>query len=106
MKPSRVSLTLYVTGQTPRSQRAIDAVKSICAQQPPEVCEVTIVDVLERPQAAEDDKILATPTLIRTLPPPSRRLIGDLSDYQRVMAELDLPLPVQASDGQMATYNS
>jgi circadian clock protein KaiB len=83
-------LTLYVTGQTPRSQRAIANLRSLCDQELKGRYELTVIDVLEHPQLAEDQKILATPTVIRELPPPIRRIIGDLSDSERVLLGLDL----------------
>ena len=90
-------LTLYVTGQSARSQRAVSNLRSLCDGLG-EQCELTVVDVLERPQLAEDERILATPTLIRRWPLPFRRLIGDLSDRDKVVLWLDLPLPVAAAE--------
>jgi circadian clock protein KaiB len=83
-------LTLYVTGQTPRSQRAIENLRQLCEQELHGQYELTVVDVLEHPQLAEDQKILATPTVVKELPPPIRRIIGDLSDAERVLLGLDL----------------
>jgi circadian clock protein KaiB len=83
-------LTLYVTGQTPRSQRAIANLRELCEQELQGRYELTVIDVLEHPQLAEDQKILATPTVVRELPPPMRRIIGDLSDSERVLLGLDL----------------
>lgn len=83
-------IKLYITGQTPRSQRAIDNLRRICEE---ELCgqyDLVVIDVLERPQLAEDEKILATPTVVKELPPPIRRIIGDLSDAERVLLGLDL----------------
>jgi circadian clock protein KaiB len=83
-------LTLYVTGHSVRSQRAVANLRELCTRLAAR-CELTIVDVLERPQLAEENKILATPTVIRQRPLPLRRLIGDLSDAARVVQWLDLP---------------
>ena len=83
-------LKLYVTGRTSRSERAIANLRRICAEELPGQCEVMIVDVLERPELAEEDRILATPTLIRESPPPARRIIGDLSDPKLVVFGLSL----------------
>jgi len=69
-------LKLYVTGQTPRSQRAIAGLRQICEKELGGGYELVVIDVLERPQLAEDEKILATPTLVKELPPPLRRIIG------------------------------
>lgn len=87
-------LKLYVTGQTPASERAIANLRRICEHDLGGKYEMVIIDVLERPQLAEDEKILATPTLIKALPPPLRRVIGDLSDSEKVLIGLDL-FPVQ-----------
>ena len=85
-------LKLYVTGHSASSERAICNLKRIVSEAMIGEHEVIIVDVLERPQMAEDDKILATPTLIRESPPPVRRIIGDLSDTGKVLMGLDLAM--------------
>lgn len=83
-------LKLYIAGQTPRSQQAIANLRRICDEVfPAGQYELTIVDVLERPELAEKVKILATPTLIKELPPPTRRVIGDLSDKNKVIAWIE-----------------
>jgi circadian clock protein KaiB len=87
---SEYSLKLYITGQTPKSQRAIANLREICESELGGQYRLVIIDVLERPQLAEDEKILATPTLIRELPPPLRRVIGDLSDKEKLLIGLDL----------------
>ena len=92
---SKYILTLYVTGTSPRTQIAIDNLNRICSEELSGKYELEIVDVLENPQRAEDEKILATPTLIKNLPPPLRRVIGDLSDKDKVL----LGLEVRASAG-------
>jgi circadian clock protein KaiB len=83
-------LKLYITGHTPRSERAIANLNRICDQELGGQYELVVIDVLERPQLAEDERILATPTLIRALPPPLRRIVGDLSDTEKVLVGLDL----------------
>ena len=83
-------LKLYITGQTPKSERAIDNMRHICEEELEGQYELVIIDVLERPQLAEDEKILATPTLTKELPPPLRRVIGDLSDTDKVLLGLDI----------------
>ena len=83
-------LKLYITGRTPRSERAISNLQRICEEELSNQYEMIIVDILERPQLAEDEKILATPMLIKQLPPPLRRIIGDLSDTEKVVLGLDL----------------
>ncbi len=83
-------LRLYVTGRSVRSEQAIEMLRSICQRELEGAYELEIIDVLERPQLAEDEKIIATPTLIKALPPPIRRIIGDLSNEERVLLGLDL----------------
>lgn len=87
---TRHLLRLYITGRTARSERAIENLRRICAEELNGQYEMEIVDVLEHPQLAEDEKILATPTLVKRLPPPLRRLIGDLSDTEKVILGLDV----------------
>jgi circadian clock protein KaiB len=83
-------IKLYITGQTPRSLRAIENLRRICDEELRGEYELAVIDVLERPQLAEDEKILATPMVGKELPPPIRRIIGDLSDTERVLLGLDL----------------
>ncbi|MFA6807837.1 MAG: circadian clock KaiB family protein [Eubacteriales bacterium] len=90
MMESKFILKLYITGHTPASERAVANLHKICEREFGEVCRVTIIDVLEYPQLAEDEKILATPTLIKKLPPPCKRVIGDLSDEDNFFSRLDL----------------
>jgi circadian clock protein KaiB len=93
-------LKLYITGQTPRSERAVANLHRVCEQELGGQYDFVIIDVLEHPQLAEDEKILATPTLIKVLPPPLRRIIGDLSDTERVLLGLDLEPPAQSRNQQ------
>jgi circadian clock protein KaiB len=85
-------LTLYVTGQTVRSERAVGAVRALheTLAGTGSTGALTIVDVLEHSDVADRQRILATPTLVRESPPPARRIIGDLSDRPRVLASLGL----------------
>ncbi|MBF0416326.1 MAG: circadian clock protein KaiB [Magnetococcales bacterium] len=83
-------LKLYITGHTPRSARAIKNLRRISEEDLGGRYEMRVIDILEQPQLAEDEKILATPTLIKALPPPLRRIIGDLSDTEKVLLGLDL----------------
>lgn len=94
---SKYILTLYVTGTSPRTKIAIDNLNRICRQELEDRYELEIVDVLEHPQRAEDEKILATPTLIKQLPPPLRRVIGDLSDKEKVLLGLEVRPGLQSS---------
>jgi len=96
---NKFKLRLYITGKTPKSERAIANLKEICEKELEGLYELQIIDVLESPQLAEDEKILATPTLIKDLPPPLKRIIGDLSNSERVLLGLDLS-PVSDNDGR------
>lgn len=87
---SKFILKLYIAGQTPRSMNALANLRRICAQDLANEYELIVIDILEQPQLAEDEKILATPTVIKELPPPLRRLIGDLSNAEKVLVGLDL----------------
>lgn len=87
---ARYLLKLYVTGNTPRATQAIANLRRICEEELGDEYMLQIIDVLEHPQMAEDDRILATPTLIKRLPPPLRRVIGDLSDKEKVLFGLDV----------------
>lgn len=83
-------LKLYIAGRTQRTEQAISSLKEICEKDLASAYELSVIDVLERPQLAENEKILATPTLVRELPPPLRRVVGDLSNRERVLVGLDL----------------
>jgi circadian clock protein KaiB len=83
-------LRLYVAGETPRSVAAIANLKSICEQHLGGSCRVEIIDLLDRPELARADEILAIPTLVRKLPAPLRKIIGDLSNTERVLVGLDV----------------
>lgn len=83
-------LKLYIAGRTPRTEQAITGIREICERDLGGRYELVVIDVLERPQLAENERILATPTLVRELPPPLRRVVGDLSDKDRVLVGLDL----------------
>ena len=93
-------LKLYITGQTPKSERAIANIRRICGGELEGRYKLVIVDVLEQPQLAEDEKILATPTLVKELPPPLSRVIGDLSNTEKVLLGLDLQPYVATSRKQ------
>jgi circadian clock protein KaiB len=83
-------LKLYVAGNTPNSVRALKTLKNILEKEFQGIYALKVIDVLKNPQAAEEDKILATPTLSKILPPPVRKIIGDLTDRERVLIGLDL----------------
>jgi circadian clock protein KaiB len=83
-------LRLYVAGQTPKSILALTNLKQICENHLQGRCEIEIVDLLVNPQLARGDQILAVPTLVRRLPEPIKKIIGDLSNTERVLVGLDL----------------
>jgi circadian clock protein KaiB len=85
-------LRLYVAGQTPKCIAAFSNLKRICEEHLAGKCRIEVVDLLENPQLAEGDQILAIPTLVRRLPTPLRKVIGDLSNTERVLVGLDLRL--------------
>ncbi len=93
-------LKLYVAGNTPNSMRALNTLRDILESEFKGVYALKVIDVLKSPQLAEEDKILATPTLSKILPPPVRRIIGDLSDREKVLIGLDL-LYDELSDQEM-----
>ena len=83
-------LRLYVTGRSPNSVRAIENLELACEQYLPGQYHIEIVDLLENPRLAADDQILAVPTLVKKLPPPIRKIVGDLSDTDRLLVGLQL----------------
>jgi circadian clock protein KaiB len=89
----RYHLRLFVTGATPRSSRAIANARRILDTYLPGRYELEVIDIFQEPQAAEGLMVIAAPTLVKTLPPPLKRMIGDLSDEERVLLGLGLSLP-------------
>lgn len=87
---NKYRLKLFISGYTIRSGIAITNLREICEKALGAEYELIIIDVLKQPQAAEEEKVLATPTLIKEFPPPVRRIIGDLSDRKQVLLALDL----------------
>lgn len=83
-------LRLYVAGQTPKSMEAFSNLKKICEERLAGRYQIEVIDLLVNPQLAQDDQILAIPTLVRKLPQPVRKIIGDMSDTERVLIGLDL----------------
>ena len=90
-------LRLFVTGTTSRSQRAIANMRRICEEKLAGQYDLEIIDVYEHPEATRDLQVVATPTLVKVLPEPLRRIIGDLSDREKVLAGLNIsPMPDDA----------
>ena len=83
-------LKLYITGHTANSEKAIENLKNILDSKLNGLYSLKVIDVLKNPQLAEEDKILATPTLTKLLPHPVRKIIGDLSDKEKILLGLDL----------------
>jgi circadian clock protein KaiB len=88
--PATWELRLYVAGQTPRAIAAFANLKRICAEFVPGTYHIEVIDLLQTPQLARGDQILAVPTLVRKLPEPVRKIIGDLSNTEKVLVGLDL----------------
>jgi circadian clock protein KaiB len=85
-----MELRLYVAGQTPKSLVALANLKKICNEHLQGRYHLRVIDLMQKPQLAQGDQILAIPTLVRNLPPPMRKIIGDLSDTERVLVGLDV----------------
>jgi circadian clock protein KaiB len=84
------NLRLYVAGQTPKSQAAFANLKKICDEHLNGKCHIEVIDLVKNPRLAAGDQILAIPTLVRKLPEPIRKIIGDLSDTEKVLVGLDI----------------
>jgi circadian clock protein KaiB len=89
-KPEVWKLRLYVAGQTPKSIRAFANLRSLCEEHLKGRYQIEVIDLMENPQLARGDQIVAIPTLVRSLPEPVRKIIGDLSNSLRVLVGLDL----------------
>ena len=83
-------LRLYVAGQTPKSLAAFANLKQLCEEHLAGKYRIEVIDLLEHPQLAKGDQIFAVPTLVRRLPPPLRKIIGDLSNTEKVLVGLDI----------------
>ena len=88
--PESWQLRLYVAGQTPKSLRAFANLKRLCETHLSGTYHIEVVDLLQQPALAKDDQIVALPTLVRHLPPPMRKIIGDLSNTDHVLVGLEL----------------
>jgi circadian clock protein KaiB len=91
---NRYLLRLYVTGLTARSARAISNIKRVCEEELRDNYDLEVIDIYQQPALAAGQRIVATPTLIKELPAPVRRLIGDLSDHEKVLFGLDIRRPL------------
>jgi circadian clock protein KaiB len=84
------NLRLYIAGQTPKCVAALSNLRKFCAEYMAGKYEIEVIDLLENPQLARGDQIVAIPTLVRNLPPPLRKMVGDLSNTERVLVGFDL----------------
>ena len=91
-------LRLYIAGQTPRSVAAFDNLKKLCEEHLPGHYKIEVIDLMQNPQLAAGDQIVAIPTLIRKLPEPLRRIVGDLSNTERTLVGLQLRPATRASE--------
>jgi len=89
-KQARWELRLYIAGRTPRAEKALENLERICAEHLAGLYHVVVIDLLKTPQLARGDQIVAVPTLVRNLPTPMRKIIGDLSNTERVLIGLDI----------------
>ena len=88
--PKQWQLRLYIAGHTPKSVTAFDNLKRICEEHLAGEFEIEVIDLIDNPRLAKDDQIVAIPTLVRKLPEPIRKIIGDLSDTERTLVGLQL----------------
>ena len=89
-KLERWELRLYIAGQTPKSVRAFANLKNLCEEYLQAQYRIEVIDLLQNPELAKQDQILAIPTLVRKLPQPIRQIIGDLSNQEKVLLGLDI----------------
>ena len=90
LKKEKVLLRLYISGMTPAAQKAFSNLEKLCEEHFPEKYHIEIVDLKEQPERASKEQIFAVPTVVRELPPPIRKVIGDLSDSEKVLIGLQL----------------
>ncbi len=89
-KKKKFVLRLYVSGATSRSSKAVENIRNFCEEHLKGRYELEIVDIYQQPGLLEKDQVIAAPTLIKSLPPPLRKLIGDMSDEEKIMIGLDI----------------
>ena len=90
LKRAKYILRLYVTGSSVRSLKAVHNLKKICEEHLPDEYDLEVIDIYKNPGAARDEQIIATPTLVKKLPEPLRRFVGDLSNTQKILVGLDI----------------
>lgn len=87
---SRYTLRLFISGLTSKSQRALDNLKAICEEYLKDRYELEVIDIFQQPELARAEQIIAAPTLIKELPPPLRKFIGDMSETEKILVGLDV----------------
>ena len=90
LRRAKYILRLYVTGSSARSLQAVQNLKKICEEHFPDDYDLEVIDIYENPAAAREEQIIAAPTLVKKLPKPLRRFVGDLSNTQKILVGLDL----------------
>lgn len=98
----RYQLRLYITGSSPKSLQAVSTLRALCEEHLADRHELEIIDLYQQPAAAED-QIVAAPTLLKTQPKPARRVVGDLTDREKILIGLNIQL-ARDSDGGMTTW--
>ncbi len=87
---SHYVMRLYISGMTPKSQRAIDNLKAICEDYLKDRYKLEIIDIFQQPELARAEQVIAAPTLIKELPPPLRKFIGDMSQTEKILVGLEV----------------
>jgi circadian clock protein KaiB len=90
LKRAKYILRLYVTGSSGRSLRAVHNLKKLCEEHLPDDYDLEVIDIYQNPSAAREEQIIAAPTLVKELPQPLRKFVGDLSNTQKILLGLDL----------------
>src|SRR4051812_49525117 len=99
-KQPKYKLRLFVAGSTPHSMRALHNIRALCRRRLADDYELEVIDIYQQPELAREAQILAVPTLHKREPHPPRRIVGDLSDYDRLLQGLDLPLESDLVDDE------
>src|ERR1700722_9855303 len=103
MTPAEYAFTLFVSGASDASARAIESAREICDSELPGCHELSVVDLHQQPELAEQHRVLATPTLVRTRLLPSRIVVGDMSDHQRILTALGVAPRTAKTSGDRAS---
>lgn len=90
LRRAKYILRLYVSGSSPRSLKAVYNLKKLCEEHFPDDYDLEVIDIYENPNAAREEQIIAAPTLVKTLPSPLRKFVGDLSNTQKILVGLDI----------------